>query len=151
MRKLILAFLAIAAIACNDPENGNKNENLLEAKADSLFKDVINGHDIAMPKIKKLNQLIQKVKTGMDSIDGLPEAVRGKNAPLRAQLAAAHKELNEANTAMDEWMKAFKIDTFANNPEERVKYLEDQKIKVNIMKDQVLNSISKTDRLFVKP
>jgi|GEM_PF-566003 len=116
-----------------------------KTKADSLLQEVIDGHDVAMPKMKKLERLMKESSSAIDSLGKLPAAAQKQNSELKASLEAVFNDLSNADKAMHEWMNGFKYDSLQNNEPERVKYLEDQKTKVNQMKEAVLNSISKAE------
>ncbi|WP_018630560.1 hypothetical protein [Niabella aurantiaca] len=118
-----------------------------KTKADSLLQAVIDGHDVAMPKMKKLERLIKETTAAIDSLGKLPAAVQKQNSALKTKLEEAAGDLSNADKSMHEWMNGFKYDSLQNNEPERIKYLEDQKAKVNQMKDAVLSSISKAEGL----
>jgi hypothetical protein len=44
-------------------------------------------------------------------------------------------------------MDEFNVDSAIDNAKERVRYLEDEKLKVNKVKDAILNSLQKADSL----
>lgn len=93
---------------------------------------------------------MKESKTAIDSIDKLPAAAQKQNAPLKALLDAAHKDLAQADNAMNEWMNGFKYDSLKDNEAARVQYLQNEKTKINAVKDLVLNSLSKADSLLPK-
>lgn len=123
----------------SDTDDGPKT------KADSLLQEVIDGHDVAMPKMKKLERLMKETTVAIDSLGKLPAAAQKQSSALKTKLEEASSDLSNADKAMHEWMNGFKYDSLQNNEPERVKYLEDQKMKVNQMKDAVLSSISKAE------
>lgn len=123
----------------SDTDDGPKT------KADSLLQEVIDGHDVAMPKMKKLERLMKETTAAIDSLGKLPAAAQKQSSALKTKLEEASSDLSNADKAMHEWMNGFKYDSLQNNEPERVKYLEDQKMKVTQMKDAVLSSISKAE------
>lgn len=133
-------------VACN---SANPSENKDElSKSDSLFEAVMEGHDVAMPKMMKLERLRNETQTALDSLNKLP-AVK-VNASYKANLDSSLKALDYADFSMNQWMEAFKYDSFKNNEAERVKYLESELVKVNKMKDAVLGSIQFADSVLKK-
>ncbi|AHF17810.1 hypothetical protein [Niabella soli] len=149
MKSLLFSLtLAFFLVACG--ENQSKAKEQPQSKADSLLQDVIDAHDIAMPQTKKMERLMKESKTAIDSIDKLPAAAQKQNAPLKALLDAAHKDLAQADNAMNEWMNGFKYDSLKDNEAARVQYLQNEKTKINAVKDLVLNSLSKADSLLPK-
>ncbi|MEJ0104231.1 MAG: hypothetical protein WDO19_17435 [Bacteroidota bacterium] len=70
---LIITSFIILCIACNDPVNNSNTSKHDEPKthADSLMKDVMDGHDIAMGKMSKLSAAQKHVQQAIDSINKL--------------------------------------------------------------------------------
>ncbi len=40
---------------------------------------------------------------------------------------------------MNAWMDGFKVDTLSDNKELRIKYLQDEKVKVTVVKDLIFS------------
>jgi hypothetical protein len=145
---ILLAFLATAFLACNS--NSGKTEETAktptkENVADSLEKEVLDGHDIAMPKSMKIPNLQKEAKRLIDSIGKLPAKAQQAAAPLKAKLEGLVKNLDGAYSSMETWMTEFKLDSARNDVEQRIKYLTEEKLKVNKVKETVLGSIAKAD------
>ncbi len=149
MLKLLATLLvsSLLIIACND-ESATKTKTADELMLDSLNKDVDDGHIAGMSKMGKLNRLQQRVKVMIDSIDQLPAQAKTKLADYRQKLDTTLKQLDYADFAMNKWMSEFKMDSAVNNTKARIRYLADEKIKVDNMKDAILNSIRRADSLF---
>ena len=145
MKKLVVPFVAMLVLACNN--NPAKKEDPLKAQADSLEKEVIKGHDVAMPKSMKIPDLQKAAQKMIDSIAALPAKAKAASAPLKAKLEELVNELNYADNAMNKWMAEINFDSALNNLAQRVKYFADEKIKVDKVKEAVLNSIAKADSL----
>lgn len=141
---ILIAYLTITA--CNN-SNPDKKTDPLKAQADSLEKEVVEGHDVAMPKSMKIPKLQKEAQRLIDSISTLPENAKQAAAPLKAKLEELVNELNYADNAMNKWMAEINFDSAVNNLEQRIKYFTDEKIKVNKVKEAVLNSIAKADSL----
>jgi hypothetical protein len=60
------------------------------------------------------------------------------------------KELTDAEQAMNAWMEAYVIDSAKDNAALRIKYLEDEKLRVGIVTKQILLSLQRPDSLFGK-
>lgn len=88
---------------------------------------------------------MKETTAAIDSLGKLPAAAQKQSSALKTKLEEASSDLSNADKAMHEWMNGFKYDSLQNNEPERVKYLEDQKMKVTQMKDAVLSSISKAE------
>lgn len=146
---IFAAFFCIAIVACNNSDD-NKEEPVVDnkqAQADSLEKEVMDGHDAAMPKSTKIPRLQEQAQRMIDSIGKLPSKAKEAAAPLKAKLESLVKELGEAYNAMDKWMVEFKYDSARANAEQRIKYLAEEKLKIDKVKEAVLGSIAKADSL----
>lgn len=144
MKKILFAFiLATVLFACKE----TKKEDPLQKEAKTLEDEVMLGHDVAMPKSMKIPDLEKKVKAMLDSIEKLPASAKVAAAPLIQKLHGLAADLSYAYNAMDKWMVEFEFDSARNNIEQRIKYLTEEKVKVNKMKEAVLNSLAKADSL----
>lgn len=121
---------------------------VLKTKEDSLFSEVMEGHDIGMAKMSKINKYLAEIKTKLDSLVKLPAS----KVPQEYQQALIdlQEDLNYADYGMSTWMNEFKIDSAKGNEEARVKYLEAEKIKVEQVKKSILASLQRADSLFGK-
>ena len=144
----IISVLLAVVISCNsnkqNPETGPVN---LQAKADSLEKEVIEGHDVAMPKSMKIPALQKEAKRLIDSIGKLPAKAQEAAAPYKTKLEELVKDLEYAGMAMDKWMTEYSFDSARDNIEQRIKYLTEEMIKVDKVKEAVSGSIAKADSL----
>ena len=155
MKRLLFVFtVAVFAIsACNNADKKEEEVTLTpKERADSLEKEVLEkevmeGHDIAMPKSMKIPNLQKETQRLIDSIDKLPAKAREAAAPYRAKLKNVYKELGDAYTSMENWMDNFDYDSAKNNVEQRIRYLTDEKLRVNKVKEAVLGSLQKADSL----
>lgn len=153
MKKIVLSLLAFTLLmACkNDKKEGVHNhtkKNVPQTQEDSLFADVMDGHDVGMAKYGKLGAMEKKVKAVLDSIGKLPAKAQTAAAPYKAQLDSLGKDLSYAIFAMDKWMEEFNMDSAKSDLQQRIKYLTDEKMKVGKVKDAILNSLQKADSLF---
>ncbi len=152
MKKLLLPVLALfgcIAIACNNADKKHEGRTMNEPKtqADSLMKDIDDGHMVGMSKIGKLHNTRKEVQRIIDSIGKLSVKSQPSTALYLAQLKTVVKDLDYADFAMDKWMTEFEMDSAADNMEQRVKYLADEKLKVSNVKEAMLTSMQKADSL----
>ncbi|MEI9909520.1 MAG: viral A-type inclusion protein [Bacteroidota bacterium] len=150
MKKAFLvssAFLLLVITACNNADKKTGDIKHPMTKADSLEKDVLDGHDIAMPKSMKIPDLQKETKRLIDSLGKLPAKAREAAAPYKEKLEALLKDLDYASFAMDKWMEEYSFDSARDNIEQRIKYLTEEKIKVNKVKEVVLGSLAKADSI----
>ena len=155
MNKAIIAALAIAMIvivSCNDntADNGRTNgfSDKPITKADSLEKEVMDVHDVAMGKMGTVRKYRQQLKQRIDSVSAIKPALHGKYLQM---LSKMEKDLAEADQAMMDWMDQYVVDSARDNNELRIKYLEAEKVRVGAVTKQVLLSLQRADSLFHKP
>jgi DNA repair ATPase RecN len=138
--------------ACNNPNNKNagtlsNEKNSSQTPADSLMKDVMDGHDAGMAKMGKLSFMQNQVQHIIDSIKNLPAKTKTALAPYKIKLDEVLKDLKSARAGMEKWMDEFNMDSAVNNMEQRIKYLRDEKWKVSEVKENILTSLQKADSL----
>ncbi|MGE9311306.1 viral A-type inclusion protein [Niabella sp. CJ426] len=137
------ALVALLATACNN--GGSEPAEPGKSLSDSLLQQVLDGHDVAMPKMMKLQRLQKDVQTEIDSL----KKTSG-NTQRIALLDSTLKNLSYADVAMHEWMEGFRYDSLKDNEPARVDYLKIQLASVNEMKEVVLSSIAKADSVLAK-
>lgn len=147
MKKIqfFLPALLLIAVACNN--NSKTSANSIEKQADSLFQDVMHGHDVGMAKDQALEKAAALAQKTIDSISKLPATAKLAAAGYKQQLDSLLKDLNYADFAMDKWMKEMNWDPSKIEINERIKYLTDEKLKVDKVKDAILGSLAKADSL----
>ena len=138
-----LALITLLAAACNS--GGPADSEPQKSLSDSLLQQVLDGHDVAMPKMMKLQRLQKDAQAELDSLKKIPG-----NTQRIALLDSTLKNLNYADVAMHEWMEGFKYDSLKDNEPARVDYLKIQLASVNEMKEVVLSSIAKADSVLAK-
>jgi phage host-nuclease inhibitor protein Gam len=158
MKKIFLVFclpLFIVITACN---NTDKKQEKITAtpkeQADSLEKEVEEGHNIAMPKSMKIPDLQKEVKRLIDSIGKLPAKAKDAAAPYKSKLMSLDKELGDAYSSMENWMEAFgqrleELDkeSMKDSLSQRIKFFAEEKPKIDNIKDAVLKSVRNADSL----
>ena len=131
MKKIVFASAVVlftAMTSCNNEADPGKVELTPQQKADSLQKEVVEEHDVAMPKWMKIPNVQKETKRLIDSIGSLPAKAQEAAAPYKAKLEDSYKELGDAYTSMEKWMNEFEVqfDSSKNNIEQRIKYLRDE-------------------------
>jgi hypothetical protein len=152
MMRLMIALVSLSlfALACDNGETTEHNSNPRAPKTreDSLFHEVMEGHDAGMAKTGKLRGNIKETQRQLDSIGKLPAG--RVNAAYKQSLIDLQAALNKANTEMNAWMEGFKVDTLSDNKELRIRYLEEEKVKVTIVKDLIYSALNQADSV-LKP
>lgn len=143
MVRLFVLFVSLSLFACGN----NENKSPETVKADSLFRDVMDGHDIGMAKMGRLTRAEQTARRMLDSIQKLPSRAREAAEPLRVRLDSLQKDLSYAEFAMNKWMNEFNIDSAVGNVKQRIEYLESEKIKVQKVKEAIVGGLEKADSI----
>jgi hypothetical protein len=146
----LVALITISLIACNNAENKHNahgQSNRPKTQADSLYKDVMDGHDIGMAKMGRLTRAEQTARRLLDSIEKLPAKAKQAAAPLKVKLDSLQKDLSYAEFAMNKWMEEFNMDSAVDNAKEWVDYLSSEKLKVSKVKEAILSSLQKADSI----
>ena len=152
MKQFLIVIFIIGTCACkNDPEKSERKDGftaVLRDKEDSLYHQVMEGHDIGMAKMGTLRKHMNRVTSELDSINKLPE--KNVDQQRKQTLTALQEELNYADHAMFTWMQEFNVDSAKSDKSKRLEYLESEKIKVLKVKQSILNSLQRADSLFGK-
>jgi hypothetical protein len=162
MKKIVFilsAFAFASAMSCNnsgeknDPSSGINNSQAKPSVTfdgdlvDSLEKEVMAAHNIAMPKSMKIPGLQKETNRLIDSINKLPPKMQAAAAPYKAKLDGLLKDLSYADSAMNNWMDNYVFDSGKDTIEQRIKYLTVEKIKIENAKEAILGSLKKADSL----
>ncbi|NML20167.1 hypothetical protein HHL16_04750 [Pseudoflavitalea sp. G-6-1-2] len=153
MMKIVasLAVISMMVISCGNAEEKSERKNGfthdLKTKADSLYYDVMQGHDIGMAKTGAITKAITKAQTKLDSLQKLASSKIDK--AYQEQVTSLKEMLVNAQKGMNTWMEEFNADS-AVGAGASIDYLESQKAKVTIVKDDILKSLEKADSLLKK-
>jgi phage-related minor tail protein len=157
MSRLMIALVSINLfdIACNNQASPGETSDrtngftpALKTQEDSLFHDVMQGHDAGMAKVGKLRKNINATQHLLDSLGKVP--AQKVNAAYKQSLTDLHTALNNANNEMTSWMDGFKLDSASDNKELRIKYLQEEKVKVTMVKELIFSALNRADSL-LKP
>lgn len=157
MKRILTVLIAagsVVIISCggsnnNHDHSGHKKDEPKTA-TDSLYSEVMAGHDEVMPKMGKIRGAQKEAQRLIDSIAALPAKAQAEAASLKTKLEELVKDLSYADFAMDKWMTEFDLDSAKDDVEKRIKYLADEKLKVDKVKTAILNSLAKADSLLKK-
>ncbi|MBV6644455.1 MAG: hypothetical protein KI790_03345 [Cyclobacteriaceae bacterium] len=123
--KITLSFSFLVFIVLSSCAPNAKNSEL-----ETLKKEVMEIHDEVMPK---MGDLRKTRKALLDKAEDLDEAA------AKTLLEQADR-IDEAHKGMMQWMRAYEPD-FAGTEDEIKKYLEEQKVAIQKVKDDMLNSV----------
>jgi hypothetical protein len=128
MKPLFLVLFVLIA-GCN-----SKKDN------QALYDEVMKVHDEVMPKMNDVYKLKEELKK---EIADAPKMVEEK----RKAIESAILQLDAASEGMMDWMRNFNPLPDSLGEENARKYLEDQKGKVNKVKEDMLEAIDKAKSL----
>ena len=109
------------------------------------MKEVMAIHDEVMPKMSTIGKLVGELKPKVDSTE------------MGQKYEVAMKDLQDANTAMMDWMKDFG-DRFNHEEilngkelsEEKQQWLDEEEEKVKVVKEKINGSIARAEALLAK-
>lgn len=154
MSRLMIAFVSLSLFvaACN---NGSSSGETTDGKngfppapktrEDSLFHEVMQGHDAGMAKMGKLRKNINEAQRLLDSLSKVP--AKKINAAYKTSLTGLQTALKNANEEMTGWMDSFKPDSANDNKDMRIKYLQGEKEKVSVVKEHIFSALNTADSL----
>jgi hypothetical protein len=157
MSRFIIALVSfgLMAGACNDAshdehatQDSGYTAPVLKTREDTLFHEVMKGHDAAMAKMGKLRKNIDETTHLLDSLGKLP--AKKVDAAYKQELTSLQTGLKNADEQMDTWMQQFKLDSMGGNKELRIKYLEGESIRVTVVKEHILTVLQQADSLLKK-
>ncbi|HEV7381805.1 MAG TPA: viral A-type inclusion protein [Dyadobacter sp.] len=136
MRNLIPAFMIVAILSgcANDKE-----------KVQQLEGEVLTMHDEVMPKMDEIMSLKIRLSKKIVELDSLQnEGISGNSlAEERTKAADLNQKLNESDKAMMGWMNEYRGDSAKNlNADAAILYFENQKMKIEEVKQVTLKSIN---------
>jgi hypothetical protein len=152
-----IVYISIAGILAQSCQDSHHHDTAtrkdgytteLKTKEDSLYHDVMQGHDIGMAKMGKLRKYLGQIQFSLDSLQKLPP--KSIDTKYQQALVDLQEDLNYADYSMNTWMEEFKVDSGTGNADLRVKYLQHEKEKVTLVKDRILTGLQRADSLFKK-
>jgi hypothetical protein len=151
MKKIIsvLSLFVLLVWSCNN-SGENSSDSAKEKTADSLYKLVMNGHDVGMAKDEAVKKAIEDTEAAIDSMNKLPVAARLVSVGHKHRLDSLLADLKYADFAMSKWMKEMQWDPSKIELNERIKYLSAEKIKIDKVSEAILTSLARADTLLKK-
>jgi hypothetical protein len=149
MRKLFYLMLVVIIASCGDEESDRADgfSETSKTPEDSLFQEVMDGHDAAMAKMGKLGGYRKKLQQKIDSLERVSSSAK---VSMEKKLKELKGELQDAEADMNKWMEEFSIDSAQDDMERRLKYLESENDKVKKVKEKILEGLAKADSLLSK-
>ncbi len=130
MKKFFYASVLLALMAAC----GNNTET---ERATNLEEEVMAIHDSIMPKT--------------DSIMSLKQLLKNREVEIKegdsAMVKKAIEKLNSANEAMMQWMRQYDQPSDTLEQSKKKTYLKEQKAKIKKVKNKMLKSIEKANKI----
>ncbi len=145
------ATLFFSSIACKSntkEERANAYSDVPKTHLDSLKKEVLDGHDIGMGKMMRIDNYLKKIDLALDSLSKVPS--NKVDTAYRSALTMLKQELVDAEDGMNKWMEGFSLDSTAATEDKTVEYFEGEKSKVKKVTDDILTVLQKADSLMKK-
>lgn len=142
---LLLSLLTIAwgcgQKSTDKEEHGHEHHGETEESDNqALYDEVMKVHDEVMPKMNDIYKLKEELKT---EIANAPAMVEEKRKDIEAMIT----QLDSASERMMVWMRNFNPIPDSLGEEKARKYLEEQKIKVEKVKEDMLKAIEEAEDL----
>jgi hypothetical protein len=146
-------FLIVAG--CNNggtvkKETAASNSGRHKSVVDSLYEQVLAGHDAAMAKYGKLKNAENRVEQLLDSMNKLPAKARVSLSTYVHQMDSLLAGIRRAKANMDKWMDDFNTDSALNNIQQRIHYLSAENAKVVEIRESIFTNLKKADSLLMK-
>lgn len=154
MKKILFSLFFLAGLASckNAPKQEQERTDgfnpVLKTREDSLFHDVMEGHDMGMARMGKISKYLTRVQKTLDSLNKLPASKI--DIKYHQFLIDLQKELNYADYGMNTWMEEFKVDSAKDDKKKRIQYLEAEKVRIQKIKESIVGSLKRGDSLFGK-
>ena len=148
MKIIISLCVLFLMLSCSNQSNDNRKDGyteVLKSHQDSLLQEVLNGHDYGMARMGKISKYQTRIQASLDSLNKLP--AKKMSTFYKQQLTDLKEKLESATMGMNHWMEEFKMDSFSNLPDERLHYLENEKIKIGDVKNAIRESLFLGDSL----
>jgi hypothetical protein len=133
MKNLIFLVTLLLFAACGTGKKETQANGAISV--DSLKSEVLSIHDEVMPKMGELRRARKDLLFLADSL-------METDAERAAMLTTVADEIDAANESMMQWMRAYEPE-FEGTDEEIRQYLEDQKVAIQKVKDDMLGSLKK--------
>ncbi|MFT4017574.1 MAG: hypothetical protein QM668_11475 [Agriterribacter sp.] len=147
MKNYIAFFLLMAAYACGNANNSQQadehNASVPKTASDSLYKSVMEGHDISMKKMGEIVRLKALVSQQKDSI----ARMKTKDGQNTAAFDTAFNNLVYAEELMNKWMQDFNPDNAGNSEDEKLVFFKKEKEKIDTVNARIDNSIEAAKKI----
>jgi hypothetical protein len=140
---LFLSMLALAS-ACQKSESthadGHSDHQEAEGGNQKLYEEVMEVHDEVMPKMNDIYKLKEELKK---QIANAPDMAVAKKKEIETIII----QLDSASESMMVWMRNFNPIPDSLGVEKARQYLEEQKVEVDEVKEDMLEAIEEAKKI----
>jgi hypothetical protein len=138
---LLAILLLTGSCAQKHQDAGEHNHHHEEATGNkALYDEVMKVHNEVMPKMDDILKLRGNLKKKITDTPEMP-------AEKKSAIESAIVKLDSASEGMMVWMRKFTPPTDSTTEEKAREYLEDQKVKVQKVKEDMLKAIEAAEAL----
>ena len=146
--KNFLAFLFLSTFfACGNANHNQTHEehnaSIPKTLSDSLYKLVMEGHDVSMAKMGEIVRLKKEISQQKDSIAKL----KTKDKEKLTGLDTVFNHLVYAEKLMNKWMDDFNPDKAGATEEQKVSYFKKEQEKIDTVNVHIINSIDAAKKI----
>nr|WP_297786343.1 hypothetical protein [uncultured Allomuricauda sp.] len=144
---ILICTILLLGFSCK-PKQENETtpqESQIQKESQAQMNKVMAIHDEVMPKMGTIGKLVGELKPKVDSTE------------MGQKYEVAMKDLQEANTAMMDWMKDFgnrfdheEILEGKALSEEKLQWLDEEEEKVKVVKEKINGSIERAETLLAQ-
>jgi methylphosphotriester-DNA--protein-cysteine methyltransferase len=145
LRLAVFLLVSSVFVACgsaggdeSSTESTQKNEQA------ALYKEVIDIHDEVMPRMRDINQLLKDIDTRVSEFEA-DSLLTPDQLAEKQNLESTKSLLEDANEGMMSWMRDFQQIEEDQEHEEVIKYLSDEKQKIQAIKEDILSAIEEAE------
>lgn len=146
INRVVLLSMTALLFACGSGSPGDthhNNSSIPRSKSDSIYREVMAGHDLAMKKmgtIARYSTLIQQYKDSLAKTGS-------KNMPAKSALDSALQGLTAADEAMNKWMVEFDPDKAGADEPAKLIYYTNEKEKITEVEKKMDSSIAVAQKI----
>lgn len=139
-------FMSVLLLACGSGSVGDaaqNNSSIPKSKSDSIYKSIMDGHDLAMKKMGAIAQYSNLIKQYKDSLIKRSSQDILKNASLDSAL----QELTAADDAMNKWMVEFDPDKAGADEPAKLQFFTREMEKITAVELRMDSSIALAQKI----
>ena len=138
MKKLIFIALVATQVGVSCSSDKEKEET------DALYEEVMVVHDEVMPRMQEIMQLKQKLRAEIVELEDKQDSVSDQNIQQYEMIIS---ELDQADKAMMQWMRAINKEYDTLSYEDAKAYLLVEKQRINEVKNDMNAAIEKAENI----